>query len=63
MLHLGRGNHQVLVSVHGLPTTISTNDKDYPDFIQSGRYQIEATGSKKQCDEVKEQLLEQFTEE
>ncbi len=43
---------------YGLPTVISQQSKDYPDFIMSGNYIEKDTGTKEYCREEAQEILE-----
>jgi len=43
----------------GLPTVISINDKNYPDFIMSG-YKQEDTGHKNEMQEQADEILSEI---
>ena len=40
-----------------LPTVVNINSTNYPDFIMSGRYLQEYSGTKKDCEEIELELL------
>ena len=43
-----------------LPTVINQNSRDYPDFIMSGLYIEEDTGTKKEMEELAENILSEL---
>lgn len=55
--------HALLISpVSQLPTIVNSNSKTYAELMQAG-YQPIQTGTKKQLEEIEEEMLEQFVDE
>ena len=54
--------YSVLVSQYGLPTVLSRNSLKYPEFIQSGNYQVVHEGPRKECEDYAQEITEGFAE-
>lgn len=50
--------YSVLISRQGLPAVVSQNSMDYVDMIRSGNYTENFSGTKKECHQQEEALLE-----
>ena len=51
--------YALLLSPDGLPTTVSKNSRNYPDFIMSGYKEID-TGHKKDMEGQEEEMLKEL---
>lgn len=54
--------YSVMVSERGLPTVVSQDSHQYAYMVQSGAYKEAYTGTRGECTDVEQALIESFAD-